>query len=240
MNEEVTATSASVSAFDPDRDMAQQQSGSSTRLPERQHRTGRMRPVTRMGFWSTFEQAHRLRRSAGLGSPKSGRDATTTGRDFSDYVPLNTSIGYSTVSDLRSEFDPWSEYIAELEEKGSDAQQVRQAYKARIDTLRSAAALDGIDVNEASERDFWSFIGSSRFSRRASLALMDNGNLRAVWKGEDASHLGLHFLGEQQIQYVIFKRRSGSRRVSRTAGIDTFGGVKKQIGAFDLMSLVNA
>ena len=93
------------------------------------------------------------------------------------------------------------------EEKESAAQQDRQAYKVRIDALRAAAALDGLEVNEASERDFWSFIGSPRFSRRASLALMDNGNLRAVWKGEDASHLGLHFLGEQQVQYVIFKRR---------------------------------
>ena len=69
---------------------------------------------------------------------------------------------------------------------------------------------------------------------------MDNGNIRAVWKGEDASHLGLHFLGEQQVQYVIFKRHHGNGKISRTAGIDTFEGVKKQIGAFDLMSLVNA
>ena len=142
--------------------------------------------------------------------------------------------------ELGRESDPWSEYVAELEEKESAAQQVRQAYKARIDTLRSSFALDGFDVNESSVRDFWSFIGSPHFSRQAGLALMDNGNLRAVWKGEDTSHLGLHFIGGRQVQYVIFKRRPGSRRVSRTAGIDTFEGVKKQIGAFDLMSLVNA
>ena len=48
------------------------------------------------------------------------------------------------------------------------------------------------------------------------------------------------FSGAGRLQYVIFKRRPGSRRISRTAGIDTVEGIKKQIGAFDLMSLVNA
>ena len=223
MHEEVTATSspgyqlpirrlraASVSAFDPDRDMA---------------------------------QPHRTRRLAGLRVPKSGRDTTITVRDFPGviiYVPPNTSTGYSIVPDLSNGSDPWNEYIAELEEKESDAQQVFQAYKARIDTLRIAAELEGIEMNEASMSDFWSFIRSSQFSRQVGLALMENGNLRAVWKGEDSSHLGLHFLGSRQVQYVIFKRRPGSRRISRTAGIDTFEGVKKQIGAFDLMPLVKA
>jgi hypothetical protein len=178
-----------------------------------------------------------------MGGPDSVRDATIIVSDFSDSVICvfpNTTTVYSTDPELGRESDPWSEYVAELEEKESAAQQVRQAYKARIDTLRSSFALDGFDVNESSVRDFWSFIGSPHFSRQAGLALMDNGNLRAVWKGEDTSHLGLHFIGGRQVQYVIFKRRPGSRRVSRTAGIDTFEGVKKQIGAFDLMSLVNA
>jgi hypothetical protein len=119
-------------------------------------------------------------------------------------------------------------------------QQNRQVYRLRIDALHSDAALDGLEVNEFSVRDFWSFLKSLSLSQRAGLALMDNGNIRAVWKGEDASHLGLHFLGEQQVQYVIFKRRPGSRRISRTAGRGSFEGVRRQIGAFDLVSLVSA
>jgi hypothetical protein len=256
MNAEVTGTSApgfqlpalqlkttSVSAFDPDRDMAQQQFSSSTRFPEPQHRRHKVRPRMEMSLWGGFGQVGQIRQPAGLRVSNFGRDATIIVCDILDsivYVSPHTSTGYSTAPDLRIESDPWSEYIAGIEEKESDAQQVRQAYKARIDMLRIAAAPEGIELNGASVRDFWSFIKSSHFSRRAGLALMDNGNIRAVWKGEDSSHLGLHFLGSRQVQYVIFKRRPGSRRISRTAGIDTFEGVKKQIGAFDLMPLVKA
>ena len=67
---------------------------------------------------------------------------------------------------------------------------------------------------------------------------MDNGNLRAVWKGKDSSHLALHFLGDQLIRYVIFKRRAGSRHTSRVAGTDTFEGIRKQVQAFQLAELV--
>jgi hypothetical protein len=49
---------------------------------------------------------------------------------------------------------------------------------------------------------------------------MNNGNIRAVWKAEDSSHLGIHFLGDGEVQYVIFKLRTYARRVSRVAGID--------------------
>lgn len=125
-------------------------------------------------------------------------------------------------------------------ETANAEQQNRQAYRLRIEALRNAAALEGIELNEASVSDFWLFIRSPRFSQRAGLALMDNGNLRAVWKGEDASHLGLHFMGDRQVQYVIFNWRSGSRRISRTAGRDSFEGVRRQISAFDLVSLVSA
>ena len=256
MNAEVTATSApgyqlpalqligdSVSAFDPDRDVVQQQFSTSIRFPESSSSTIKARPKTGEEFFIAFGQVHRIRQLAGLWETKFGRDATIAVNEFPNsiiYVPIGTSTGYSVAPALSSEADPWSEYTAALEEKESSAQQVRQAYKARIDMLRIAATLEEIGMNEASVNDFWSFIRSSHFSRQAGLALMDNGNIRAVWKGKDESHLGLHFLGEQQVQYVIFKRRPGSRRISRTAGRDSFEGVRRQIDAFDLVSLVSA
>ncbi len=120
-----------------------------------------------------------------------------------------------------------------------DYQSNFQAYRSRIQALRADAELDGFTIDRNSEQDFWSFIRSANFSRRAGLALMDNGDVCAVWKGDAGSHLSLHFLGGGSAQYVIFKRRSTGARISRVAGIDTFSGIEKQIDAFDLVSLVN-
>lgn len=112
-------------------------------------------------------------------------------------------------------------------------------YSDRIDLLREYGEEDGIEVNADSEADFWAFIRSVPRSAKAGISLMDNGNLRAVWKGENGSHLGIHFRGQQRTTYVIFKKRPGSDDVSRVSGADTLPGIKRQIQAFDLTSLVN-
>ena len=112
-------------------------------------------------------------------------------------------------------------------------------YSARIDVLRSDGEFEEITVEAASERDFWYFVRSKSFTRKAQLVLMDSGNLRAVWKSPDGTHLGLQFLGRRMVEYVIFKRRQATSDVSRVAGVDTLDGVARQIDAFDLASLVN-
>ncbi len=114
-----------------------------------------------------------------------------------------------------------------------------QVYRNRIEVLRSDAQPDGFAMNEASEADFWSFIESISSAQKAGLVLLDNGNLRAVWKGEDGSHLGLQFLGNRLVEYVIFKRRQATKDVSRVAGRDTIKGIKKQIRASDLTVLMD-
>ena len=114
-----------------------------------------------------------------------------------------------------------------------------QVYRNRIEVLRSDAQLDGFAMNEVSEVDFWSFIESISFAQKAGLVLLDNGNLRAVWKGENGSYLGLQFLGNRLVEYVIFKRRQATKYVSRVAGRDTIEGIKKQILASDLTVLMD-
>lgn len=116
--------------------------------------------------------------------------------------------------------------------------EVRQTYRNRIAELREYGVEDGVIVNPASEKDFWAFVKSLPTARPGSLVLMDNGNLRAVWKGERGSHLGLQFLGRRMVEYVIFKRRPRASKVSRVAGADTFDGIKRQIDAFELSALL--
>ena len=147
---------------------------------------------------------------------------------FSDFVAEESSPAT----------DPHRQFIAESIERERRAWHDRRAYESRIEALRSDAELDELTINVASEQDFWDFVRSTSYLRRASLALMNNGNIRAVWKADDASHLGIHFLGDGEVQYVIFRLRSYGRRVSRVAGIDTLSGIKSQIAAFDLVSLM--
>lgn len=135
--------------------------------------------------------------------------------------------------------EPRRAVSAELTAKARAAKVVHQAYYARIEALKTDAALDGFSLNRASERDFWSFIRSSPFIKKGRLVLMDNGNLRAAWKDDEGNHLGLQFLGNRSIQYVIFRRRPAGR-VSRVAGCDTQKGIERQIQAFDLNSLLYA
>ena len=66
---------------------------------------------------------------------------------------------------------------------------IHKDYLLRIEVLRSDAEDYGFVLNEASEKDFWQYIRSVPFAQKAGLVLVDNGNLRAVWKGDDESHL---------------------------------------------------
>ena len=88
-------------------------------------------------------------------------------------------------------------------EHDSDQDLVRnrfRAYRRRIEELQSYARLDGIPVRSASEHDFWSFFGSIPYACKAGVVLLDNGNLRAVWKGEESTRVGVEFLGGRSIE----------------------------------------
>jgi len=111
-------------------------------------------------------------------------------------------------------------------------------YSSRIAYLKDEATHDGYGLNEDSERDFKQFVRSRPSIRKGDLVLLDNGNLRAVWKDEQSGHLGLQFLGGEMVQYVIFRRRQAVRKVSRVSGRDSLEGVARQIDAFELHSLL--
>ena len=115
-----------------------------------------------------------------------------------------------------------------------------QAYEARIELLRGYAADDDDieTVNEDSINDFWAFMKTSDFSRQAGLVLLDSGDLRAVWR-ENAGHdIGLRFMGNQEILYVILKRGAEERIAERATGTDSFDGVMKQIRSLNLLHFV--
>ena len=111
------------------------------------------------------------------------------------------------------------------------------AYMSRMRLLQDEAVHDGYVLNLASEIDFRQFVWSAPDIRKGNLVLMDNGNLRAIWK-DDQARLGLQFLGGRMVQYVIFKRRKQGHPISRVTGRDSLEGLKRQIDAFELYTLL--
>ena len=128
---------------------------------------------------------------------------------------------------------------AEISNNNKRLHQIRRAYQIRIETLRGYAISEGFTVKKVSEEDFWIFFRSTYYTRKAALFLMDNGDLRAVWKDDNGNRIGLQFFGNQLVEYVIFRHRSATKNISRVAGRDTLDGVKKQIHSFDLVTMMN-
>ena len=134
--------------------------------------------------------------------------------------------------------NPAEAYDHEIKSKAQHIRDTDSAYANRIEVLREQAELDGYSLNLASEAAFYEFFQKNPLIRRGRLVLMENGNLRAVWKGENEAHIGLQFINNLSVQYVIFTRRESQSPVSRVSGRDTMDGIKKQIEAFDLNSVL--
>ena len=96
------------------------------------------------------------------------------------------------------------------------ARKIHKGYSLRIELLRSDAEDDGFVLNEAFRKGFFGSISGRHPShKKRGWYLWIMGDLRAVWKGDDESHLGIQFLGNQWVEYVIFKRRPSTSRCWR-------------------------
>lgn len=132
--------------------------------------------------------------------------------------------------------DPLESHDHEIESRAHRNRETVASYKHRIKVLKEQAELDGYSLNVPSEAAFLEFVEKNPLIRRGRLVLMENGNLRAVWKDDNGAHLGLQFVDSRTVQYVIFKQRQPSAPVSRVTGRDTMEGISRQIAAFDLDS----
>ncbi len=124
------------------------------------------------------------------------------------------------------------------EERHGNLPDTVKAYDDRISFLEEQATNDGNFLNSRSRETFQVFFKSNPLIRLGSLFLLESGNLRAVWKGEHSSHVGLQFLDNGLIQYVLFKQRLSGGPVSRAYGRDTPPGVLAQISALQLNQVV--
>lgn len=108
----------------------------------------------------------------------------------------------------------------------------------RIQLLRAEADNDHIAFSEASLTDFQAFMQETGPHVRPYLFLNDNGNLRALWKNSRREQIGLQFLGEGNIQFVIFKQREGTLGMARVAGVDAKNRILGHVRASDAEGLL--
>ena len=91
--------------------------------------------------------------------------------------------------------------------------------------------------SEDSKKDIISFFISLEyinpdFRDRVDIYLLPTYNFRAVWKNAKKEHIGLQFLGNGEIQYVFFKKKSN--KIYSHYGKDTFDSILKEMKVFDI------
>jgi hypothetical protein len=113
-------------------------------------------------------------------------------------------------------------------------QLILKEYAKRIDRLHLILREEGRGIDRDSELDFWNFAHRYPFAQAGQVIVTDEGHLRLVWKGSDEAHIGIRFLGERRVRYVIFNRRAGERALLEISGEDSFDGLVSQAHACGL------
>ena len=122
--------------------------------------------------------------------------------------------------------------IAHLIRMHKETDIIHTRIRQRIEILKKIGEEEEeIAYNSNSEHDLWRFLKRLSFIKSPKLFLLDNGNLRAVWKGDGGKHIGLQFLGGEQIQFVIFSRRGEHNNMARIRGRNDFAGIVRQLDA---------
>ncbi len=144
----------------------------------------------------------------------------------------------NAVQQVASPIDPSIPADLTSDDAARGQRQKHETYMARIEFLQAEALHEGYALNPASRIDFERFALGVPDVRAGNLVLLENGNLRAIWKDRQGTRLGLQFLGGGMAQYVIFKRREKERPISRVAGRDSLEGLERLLAAFDMRSLL--
>jgi hypothetical protein len=109
---------------------------------------------------------------------------------------------------------------------------------ARIGELKQVGAEEGLPWSPASEDDFWVFMSLWPKLTEPGLILMDNGNLRAVWRNAAGEQAALEFRGYRQVYFVFFARRPEGPPIARSAGEDSVARIGEKIAGDNLTGLL--
>jgi hypothetical protein len=102
--------------------------------------------------------------------------------------------------------------------------------KTQIDDRLRELLVDAVrnlePFSESSLADLRSLLDSLPYVERPAIFLLDDGNLRAVWRNVDKEQVGLQFRGGGIVQFVMFVRRKQPPIMSRISGTDTLSAIR--------------
>jgi hypothetical protein len=103
----------------------------------------------------------------------------------------------------------------------------------RLRELHLDALRDAEPFSESSLADLRSFLTTLQLTERPSIFLLDNGNLRLLWRNDAKEQVGLQFLGDGVVQFVMFAQRHNPPIMSRIAGADVLSAIRRRIADND-------
>jgi hypothetical protein len=116
--------------------------------------------------------------------------------------------------------------------------QALNAVRARLRELKIDAQLEGYAVSTASEDDLLRYLKNHHFKHPPFISLLDNGNLRILWKNAAKEQIGIQFRGNGEVQFVLFAKRPESDTIARLSGRDLLSRLDQQIEALNLGRLM--
>jgi hypothetical protein len=178
-----------------------------------------------------------------------GRRGIATAPSFEDSAPVPPRRRWSpprenpfqsqTTTIETETLDPITEYIVkkavELRKK---EQQTRAHIGDRLRELHVDALRNAEPFSESSLADLRLFLDSLPLIERPSIFLLDDGNLRAVWRNAAKEQVGLQFLGTSVVQFVMFVQRQQPPMMSRDAGTDALANIRARITNNDCARLL--
>lgn len=129
-----------------------------------------------------------------------------------------------------------SDYLAEASARQRKQLRTLVAINERLIEIRCDAQLSGDPISETSFHDFLVFLRKASPMKRPSIFLLDNGNIRALWLNDKKEQVGLQFLGEGEVQFVIFALRP--TMMAREHGIEAISSMLARVGASGATHLI--
>ena len=108
---------------------------------------------------------------------------------------------------------------------------------SRISDLKEISIEEELPYNEKSAQDSIDFAKSINSSVKPSAFLIGNGNIRLLWL-KNNEQIGLQFLGDGLVQYVMFARRE--KQIAPHMGSDDTETITRQISALGLRHLLKS